>query len=149
MQGTLPLTGTQRSRHYLAEHYQTLGRVDLDYRSSNLLVRAIYPTAAVKGFATMQVRIVKISTEGALLHGHLLSFLPDQFYLCLGEREIFITCAKRHLEDDRMAIVFAKPETQGFVQALSRITQPISTLKRLRGAAAPVIEARITTRTNG
>lgn len=140
------MTGTQKSRHYLAEHYQSLGRIDLDYRSANLLVRAVYPTSVMKSFATMQVRIVKISTEGALLHGHLLHHLPEQFYLCLGEQEIFITSAKRHLEDNRMAIVFAQPESRGFVQALSRITQPLSTLKRLRGAAAPAIEARITAR---
>ncbi len=62
----------------------------------------------------MQVRIVKLSTVGALLHGHLLEFLPEQFYLCLGEKEIFITCAKRQLKDNKMAVVFAQPESPGF-----------------------------------
>lgn len=140
------MTETQKSRHYLAEHYQSLGRIDLDYRSANLLVRAIYPTAVMKSFATMQVRIVKISTEGALLHGDLLHHLPEQFYLCLGEQEIFITSAKRHLQDERMAIVFAQPESRAFVHALSLIKQPLTTLQRLRGQAGPAIDARITAR---
>lgn len=138
----------QKSRHYLAGHYRALGRIDLDFRETNLLVRAIY-SSGMKNFSTMQVRIVKLSTGGALLHGHLLEYLPEQFYLCLGEREIFITCAKRHLQDEKMAVVFAEPESTGLVEALARIRQPLSTLKQLRGASAPVIEARITARYRG
>lgn len=140
------MTEIQKSRHYLAEHYQTLGRIDLNYRETNLLVRAVYSSKGMKNFSTMQVRIVKLSTEGALLHGHLMEFLPEQFYLCLGEKEIFITCAKRQLKDNKMAVVFAQPESPGFVQALVRVRTPLSTLKRLRGECAPAIEARITSR---
>lgn len=135
----------QKSRHYLAQHYQPLSRMNLDFCRTNLLVRAVY-CSGLKNVSTMQVRIVKLSTGGALLHGYLLHYLPEQFYLCLGEREIFITCAKRHLQDEKMAVVFAQPESAAFVQALARIRQPLSTLKTLRGASAPVIESRVTAR---
>ena len=140
------MADTQKSRHSLAGLNRPSTRVDLQFRDTDLQARAVYYSRGMKVSSSMQVRIVKLSTAGAILQGELLPFLTDQFYLVLGDREIFITCAKRHFADGKMAVAFASLEHREFIDALARITEPQTTLKQLRGATPMIIESRITAR---
>jgi hypothetical protein len=140
------MTNMQKSGHYLSQYYRSQNSTDLEFRRVNLVARAVYSASGLKSFSTMQVRVVSISTTGAILEGNLLRYLADQFYLCFGEREIFITCARRNMVAGKLAVTFSHREDPAFIQALARVTFPLSTLSKLRGTMAPAIEARITCR---
>ncbi|MCY1668041.1 hypothetical protein [Rhizobium sp. SL86] len=140
------MANPQKTRHYLSQYYAPAPQEEAQFRKVNLVARAVYPVAGLKTFATMQVRIVGITDKGALLQSSMIEHLSDHFYLCLGEREIFITCAKRNIHDGGMVVGFSERESPAFVDALARIPFPLSTLKRMRGACAPAIEQRITRR---
>jgi hypothetical protein len=133
----------QKSRHYLAQFYGTnnvpVGRP----RQCNLVARALYPKAGVKSFASLQVRIVSIHEEGALIQSSMIAFLPDHFYICLGEGEIFLTCAKKDVVQAEMLVSFTTPLDTPFVDALTRVNHPLSTLKRMSGRFPSAIESRI------
>jgi hypothetical protein len=140
------MTSTQKPRNYLSQYYAGIDRQEAPFRKVNLVARAVYSTAGVKTFSVMQVRIVGLSDTGAIIQSSMLDYLSDHFYLCLGDREIFITCAKRNAVNGDMVVAFAQREKPDFIAALARITFPLTTLKRLRGACGPVIEGRITRR---
>jgi hypothetical protein len=134
----------QRRRHYLAEFYDANDNPHARYRKANLVVRAIYPRAGVKSYCSLQVRIVGLHEQGAILQSTAIDFLPDHFYLCLGEEEIFLTCAKKSVLKTDMFVTFARPESAELVESLTQMSFPLGTLRRLRGCCSPVIEARIT-----
>ncbi|MGF0540273.1 hypothetical protein ACQQ2Q_19940 [Agrobacterium sp. ES01] len=140
------MTSTQKQRHYLAQFYEGVDGSDATHRKANLVARAVFPVAGVKSFQAAQVRIVGLSDGGAVLHSSMLEYLPEHFYLCLGEREIFITCARRKVENGEMTVTFSNREDPAFIDALCQITFPLSTLKRLRGESVRAIEARIVRR---
>jgi hypothetical protein len=135
----------RKSRHYLAQFYSANDNPQIRIRKANLVARAVYPTAAgVKSFASIQVRIVGLHENGATIQSSAIDFLPDHFYLCLGENEIFFTCAKTNLFKAEMVVSFSKPEDTFFIEALAKIGLPLATLKRMRGLCPPVIQARMT-----
>jgi hypothetical protein len=139
----------RKSRHYLAQFYGANDNPQVGpqirLRKANLVARAVYPTAAgVKSFASIQVRIVGLHENGATIQSSAIDFLPDHFYLCLGENEIFFTCAKLNVLKAEMVVSFSKPEDTFFIEALAKIGLPLATLKRMRGLCPPVIQARMT-----
>jgi hypothetical protein len=58
-------------------------------------------------------------------------------------QEIVLTCAKIRMDNTSMVIAFSKREDSAFIEALKRISFPLSTLRRLKGQGSPVIDARI------
>jgi hypothetical protein len=47
------------------------------------------------------------------------------------------------MDNTSMVIAFSKREDSAFIEALKRISFPLSTLRRLKGQGSPVIDARI------
>ncbi|SFB46858.1 hypothetical protein SAMN03159496_04046 [Rhizobium sp. NFR07] len=133
-----------KSRHYLAQFYGANDNPQIRLRKANLVARAVYPTAGVKSFASIQVRIVGLHENGATIQSSAIDFLPDHFYLCLGENEIFFTCAKINVLKAEMVVSFSRPEDTFFIETLAKIGLPLATLKRMRGLCPPVIQARMT-----
>lgn len=137
------MTQSHKARHYLAALYPN-DNTPKQYRKVNLVARALFPAPGLKSLYSLQVRIVSISETGAILQSRAIDYLPDHFYLCFGEREILITCAKKSLLNGSVVASFAKAEAPGFIDALTRITFPLVTLKKLGGICPPAIAARIT-----
>ncbi|TWF54828.1 hypothetical protein [Neorhizobium alkalisoli] len=136
-----------QKRHYLAQFYSANDNPGIRQRKANLVARAIYPKAGgVKSFASLQVRIVGLHENGATIQSSAIEFLPDHFYLCLGDGEIFFTCAKKNVMKAEMVVSFSKPEDTFFIEALSKINLPLATLKRMRDSVPPVIQARMVPR---
>lgn len=133
---------SSRPRHYLAQFYPG-NEVPEAYRTVNLVARAAYPAPGMKALHSLQVRIVRLNEGGAVLQSRALDYLPDHFYLCLGEKEIVLTCAKKSIERGSMVVNFSKREERTFIDALARINFPLTTLKRLRDACSPEIDRRI------
>jgi len=133
----------ERPRHYLAQFYGANDNPHERHCKVNLVARALYPRAGVKSFASLQVRIVGLRENGAIIQSSAIEFLPDHFYICLGEGEIFLTCAKQNVTQAEMVVSFSQPVDAPFIQALSRIDFPLSTLKRLDGYCHPAVQARI------
>lgn len=133
----------QKGRHYLAQFYGANNGPVGQPRKCNLVARALYPKAGVKSFASLQVRIVSIHEEGALIQSSMIAFLPDHFYICLGEGEIFLTCAKKDVVQAEMLVSFRSSLDTPFVEALARINSPLITLKRMSGYVPAAIESRI------
>lgn len=134
----------KRRRHYLAEFYGANDNPHARYGKANLVARAIYPRAAgVKSFCSLQVRIVGLHEGGAIVQSSAIEFLPDHFYLCLGDQEIFFTCAKKTVVKADMFVTFAQPESLELVEALRRLSFPLATLQTMKGRCEAVIEARI------
>ncbi len=131
-----------KARHYLAELYS--GNEAGRYRKVNLVARALFPAPGLKSLHSMQVRIVQISEKGAVLHSRAISYLPDHFYLCLGAREILITCGRKLFVNGSAVVTFARDEKTAFIDALSQITFPLTTLRKLAGGCPLIIEERIT-----
>lgn len=137
----------RKPRHFLAEFYSANDnpevRPDIRMRRANLVARAVYPKSGVKSFSSLPVRIVGLHEEGAVIQCSAIDFLPEHFYLCLGENEIFFTCAKRKVVKAEMVVSFAQPEDTFFIDALAKINLPLATLKRMRDSVPPVIQARM------
>ena len=133
----------QKSRHYLAQFYGANDNPVGKARRCNLVARAIFPKAGVKSFSSVQVRILSIHEYGAHIQSSALGFIPDHFYLCLGESEIFVTCIKKEAVQADALLSFTKPLDTPFVEALSRIDFPLSTLRRMSGQFPAAIESRI------
>ncbi|MDH4414460.1 MAG: hypothetical protein QE484_14205 [Rhizobium sp.] len=133
----------QRRRHYLAQFYGANDNPHAVYRKANLVVRAIYPRAGVKSYCSLQVRIVGLHERGAILQSSAIEFLPDHFYLCLGEEEIFLTCAKKSVLKTDMFVSFARQESPELIESLTQLHFPLATLRRLAGRCGSAIEARI------
>lgn len=131
-----------KPRHYLAQFYGANDNPKVRYRKTNIVARAVYPNGGVKSFSSLQVRIVGISETGALIQAGAVEFLPDHFYLCLGNNEVFFTCAKRNVMKDKMVVSFAQPEDTFFINALTKGGLPLTTLKRMR--ASTVVRTRTT-----
>ena len=135
----------QKSRHFLAQLYP--GNEDLlgsSVRKVDLLARAIYPSRhGIKSFSSLQVRLIGIDEQGARLQASALQFLPEHFYLCLGDEEIFFTCGARTIVRDTMFVTFAQAESRAVIDALAGITQPRATLLPMRGRCGPVLEGRM------
>jgi hypothetical protein len=134
----------RKSRHYLAQFYGANDNPQIRIRKANLVARAVYPTAGMKSFASIQVRIVGLHENGAIIQSSAIDFLPEHFYLCLGENEIFFTCAKKNVLKAEMVLSFSQPEDTFFIETLAKIGLPLATLKRMRGLCPPVIQARMT-----
>jgi hypothetical protein len=132
-----------KSRHYLAQFYGANDNPDIRIRRCNLVARAVYPSAGMKSFASLQVRIVGLHENGAIIQSSAIGFLPDHFYLCLGENEIFFTCARKSVDRAEMVLSFSQPEDTFFIETLAKIGLPLATLKRMRGLCPPVIQARM------
>jgi hypothetical protein len=133
----------QSRRNYLSRLYPGQDEEEYRYRKVNLVARALFPARGVKSFATLQVRIVSLSEEAAVLQSNNLKYLPEHFYLCLGQFEIFLTCARRKVENGSMFVNFSKREDASFIEALSLITFPLDTIQQLQGKCSRAIEARI------
>lgn len=133
----------QKSRHYLAQYYAADETPVGKARKCNVVARAVFPKAGVKSFSSLQVRILSIHEYGAHIQSSALAFLPDHFYICLGEGEIFITCVKKEAVQADMLVSFTKPLDTPFVEALSQIKFPLSTLHRMSGQFPAAIESRI------
>lgn len=131
---------TGRHRHYLAEFYGANDNPKVRYRKTNMSARAIYPNGGLKSFSSLQVRLIGVCETGALIQAAAIEFLPDHFYLSLGNNEIVFTCAVRNVMKDRMVVTFAKREDTFFVDALAKVGLPLSTLKRMR--ATTVVRTR-------
>jgi len=134
---------SNHKRHYLAEFYGGYDDKHARFRKTNLVARALYPKAGVKSFASLQVRIVGLHERGAILQSSAIEFLPEHFYLCLGDGEIFITCARKSVDRADMFVSFSQAEDTGFIEALTKIAVPLSTLRRMRGQSPLPVEARI------
>lgn len=131
-----------KPRHYLAQLYRA-NEEPKPLRKVNLVVRALFPAPGLKTLYSMQVRVVSINETGAVLQARTLDYLPDHFYLCLGEKEIVMTCAKASVNNGSMTVSFALDEESDFIEALTHISFPLSTLAKLHGACAPVVARRI------
>ncbi|AYD01910.1 hypothetical protein [Neorhizobium sp. NCHU2750] len=131
-----------RHRHYLAEFYGANDNPKIRYRKTNIVARAVYPNGGVKSFSSLQVRLIGMCETGALIQSAAMKFLPEHFYLSLGNNEIVFTCAARNVMEDRMVVTFAKPEDTFFVDALAKAGLPLATLKRMR--ATTVVRTRTT-----
>ncbi len=130
-----------KPRHYLAQFYGANDNPKVRYRRTNLVARAVYPNGGgVKSFSSLQLRIVGICETGALIQTAAVEFLPDHFYLCLGENEVIFTCAKRNVMKDKMVLVFSQAEDAFFINALAKGGLPLATLKRMR--ASTVVRTR-------
>ncbi|WP_454850541.1 hypothetical protein [Rhizobium binxianense] len=132
-----------RQRHYLAQFYSGSDDAPSQYSKVNLVVRALYPARGMKSLHGLQVRIVSINEGGAILQSNNINYLPDHFYLSLGMQEIVLTCAKIRMDNTSMVVAFSKREDSAFIEALKRISFPLSTLRRLKGQGSLVIDARI------
>ncbi len=131
---------SSKPRHYLAQFYEANDNPKVRYRKTNLVARAVYPNGGVKSFSSLQVHIVGICETGALIQAGAVEFLPDHFYLCLGDNEVFFTCAKRNVMKDRMVLIFSRPEDTFFINALAKGGLPLTALKRMR--ASTVVRTR-------
>jgi hypothetical protein len=131
-----------RHRHYLAQFYGANDNPKIRYRKTNMVARAVYPNGGVKSFSSLQVRLIGVCETGALIQAAAIEFLPDHFYLSLGDNEIVFTCAARNVMKDRMVVTFAKPEDTFFIDAFAKVGLPLSTLKRMR--ATTVVRTRTT-----
>ncbi len=133
---------SSKPRHFLAQFYGANDNPKVRYRKANLVARAVYPNGGVKSFSSLQVRIVGICETGALIQAGAVEFLPDHFYLCLGDNEVFFTCAKRNVMKDKMVLIFSQPEDTFFIDALAKGGLPLTALKRMR--ASTVVRTRTT-----
>jgi hypothetical protein len=133
---------SSKPRHYLAQFYGANDNPKVRYRKTNVVARAVYPNGGVKSFSSLQVRIIGICETGALIQAGAVEFLPDHFYLSLGNNEVFFTCAKRNVMKDRMVLIFSQPEDTFFIDALAKGGLPLTTLKRMR--ASTVVRTRTT-----
>ena len=131
-----------KARHYLAALYPEK-EAGKHYREVNLVARALFPAPGLKSLHSMQVRIVRISENGAVLHSRAIDYLPDHFYLCLGAREILITCARKLLANGNAVVGFSRDEKPAFIDALAQITFPLMTLKKLAGACPLVTRSEL------
>lgn len=138
------MTNTPKHRNYLAQFYGANDNPQIRQRKANLVARAIYPQVGMKSFASVQIRIVALHERGAIIQSKALEFLPEHFYICLGEGEIFFTCARKNLFKGEMVVSFSQAEDPFFIEALAKIRLPLATLGRLRDSCPPVIQARMT-----
>lgn len=129
-----------KPRHYLAQFYGANDNPQVRYRRTSIIARAVYPNGGVKSFSSLQVRIVGLCETGALIQTAAVEFLPDHFYLCLGENEVIFTCAKRNVMKDKMVLVFSQAEDTFFINSLAKGGLPLTTLKRMR--ASTVVRTR-------
>lgn len=129
-----------KHRHYLAQFYGANDNPKVRYRKANLVARAVYPNGGVKSFSSLQVRIVGICETGALIQAGAVEFLPDHFYLSLGNNEVVFTCAKRNVMKDKMVLIFSQTEDTFFIDALAKGGLPLTTLRRMR--ASTVVRTR-------
>ena len=132
----------RKPRHYLAQFYGANDNPQNRYRKASIAARALYPTAGIKSLASLHVRIVRVCETGAIIQANAIEFLPDHFYLCLGDNEIFFTCAKKNLLKGALVVAFAQPEDTFFIDALTKVGLPLSTLKRMRGPGSPTVQTR-------
>jgi len=133
----------QKPRNYLSQFYTANDNAQQRVRKANLLAKAIYPKAGVKSFATLQIRIVGLHEKGAIIQSKALEFLPDHFYICLGDGEIFFTCAKKNLVRGDMVVAFSEEEDSFFIEALARVVLPLAALGSIRDACPPIVQARM------
>ena len=133
----------RKSRHFLAQFYGDNDNPGARYRKCNLVTRAIYPTAGIRSFAGLLVRIVGINESGAILQSTGITLLPEHFYICLGAGEIFLTCARKRLSETEMFVSFSRAEEEEFIDALCNIGFPLSPLTKMSSDCAPEIENRI------
>lgn len=131
---------SSKPRHYLAQFYEANDNPKVRYRRTNLVALAVYPNGGVKSFSSLHVRIVGISETGAVLQAGPVEFLPDHFYLSLGNNEVVFTCTKRNVSKDKMVVIFSKQEDTFFINALAKGGLPLTTLKRMR--ASTVVRTR-------
>lgn len=131
---------SSKPRHYLAQFYGANDNPKVRYRKTNLAALAVYPNGGVKSFSSLQVRIVGICETGALVQAGAVEFLPDHFYLSLGNNELVFTCAKRNVVKDKMVVTFSRPEDTFFINALAKGGLPLMSLKRMR--ASTVVRTR-------
>ena len=136
------LTDTVR-RNYLSRLAFSNDDREQPYHKTNLVVRALCPIKGMRSFAVHKVRIVSINEAGAIVQARDIAILPEHFYLCLGKSEIFLTCSRVSKGDGSLFVRFSKPESSAFIQALTRISFPLTTLEQLRGNVAQAIETRI------
>jgi hypothetical protein len=130
------MSDSRRHRHYLAEFYGANDNPKIRFRKTSIAARAVYPNGGVKSFSSLQVRLIGVCETGALIQAAAIEFLPDHFYLSLGENEIVFTCATRNVMKDRMVVTFSKAEDTFFIDALAKVGLPLSTLKRMRTTTA-------------
>ena len=133
----------RKTRHYLAQFYGGNDNGAETVLKANLAARVVFPNRTMRQFATLPVRLVGIHRGGAELQSQALPFIPDHFYLCLGEGEIYITCAIRTKTKTAMTVSFAEEEPRAFVEALAMNRFPLSMLERIDGRCHPAIQARI------
>lgn len=131
---------SSKPRHYLAQFYGANDNPKVRYRRTSIVARAVYPNGGVKSFSSLQVRVVGICETGALIHADTVKFLPDHFYLSLGENDVIFTCAKRNVMKDKMVVVFSQTEDTFFINALARGGVSLTALKRMR--ASTVVRTR-------
>ena len=141
--GMAPMLNPHLRRNYLSRLALANETEQSAYKSVNLVVRALCPVKGVKSFAIHQVRIVSLSETGAVLQARNIHILTDHFYLCLGDFEIFLTCARVKQQEESLFVRFSKKEESDFIRALTQITFPLTTLQKLRGQSTRAIEARI------
>lgn len=115
---------------------------DYRYRNVNLVVRIVFPAKAIKSLTVLQARIVKLSEFGAVIQSSSFSKIPDHFYICVGNFEIFLTCAQIRADKDSLVVRFSKVEDSSFVDSLSLISFPLDTMHKLKGKYGKSISAR-------
>lgn len=137
------MTGTGKHRHYLSRFYSANDNPEMRVRRTSLFARAIFPQAGIKAYQGMTVKIIGLHEQGAILQVADSEMLPEHFYLCLGENEIFFTCARRGEVKAGLLVAFAEPEDTFFIEALSRISLPMATFQKMRGSCPAVIQSRM------
>jgi hypothetical protein len=137
------MTGTGKHRHYLSRFYGANDNPEARFRRTSLFARAIFPQAGIKAYQGMSVKIVGLQEQGAILQVADNESLPEHFYLCLGENEIFFTCARRDEVKAGLRVAFAEPEDTFFIDALARISLPMATFQKMRGSCPAVIQSRM------
>lgn len=135
-------TSERRRSTYLSRLYMPPHEEDYRYRNVNLVVRIVFPAKAIKSLTVLQARIVKLSEFGAVIQSSNLRKIPDHFYICVGNFEIFLTCAQLRANKDNLVVRFSKVEESSFIDALSLIPFPLDTMHKLKGKYGKTIAVR-------
>ena len=132
-----------KHRNYLSQLYAADDKPAIRLRKANFVVRAVYPRFGVKSFATLKVLVVGIHERGAVIWASAAQSLPEHFYLCVGDREVFLTCARMRANGSLIEVSFSHLEDPEFIKALAGISSPLITLERMRDTAPKSIRSRI------
>lgn len=130
---TVRETAATSSSNYLTRAGRGRGGQGQAFRNCNVLFHILFTLKGVREVASGQLRVLQISEKG-LRASSRRKDIPDQFYMCIGDRQIHIGCVivsrKRGLLDIRFLNELPAP----FVGAVAALEDPFALLEEIRPA---------------